>query len=347
MGGGSSSEAAQAPGGGNPNYGATSNATHTAAEVNRTIVNSAFGIMAGGTYPRPAPPPEVQKSPLFEWARSVKGTMRILTPIFLYVCSLNAFAWFSFFYLRSLVVGLLAGIGLNFFFYISVPKDSRHKASTRYSAASCSLALLLGAVVGGYLHEAQVQMYYAHFEGETYSNVVPSQTADTFADAALVTFEKEAYVMRGKSVGAQPIGDPHKYCVAPILAKQQENDVQFWAVGTDCCDWRDNFWCDAALDEKSQKAGVVVFDVGLVKTEADQYRAAIRIAEAENELRGDDDALLVRWVQASEAAGIVHQMLVDAWWALVVAMLIGALPFVAGGVAAARALQFEEFSGSK
>merc|ERR1719453_750902 len=200
------------------------------------------------------------------------------------------------------------------------------------------LALLMGSYVGWYIHERYVLLYYASLHGERYTNVLPVQTASSHSDASIIDFANSAYVMLGESLSFHPITSSHRYCVAPILEPSQTNDVQFWAVGTDCCSPKEGFKCDAAgkaEDPESMPAaepnrgphsGVRVFDIGTLVTDADHYKDAIRMAEANSELRGAEDAILVRWVLTTEVDATIAEEWHAAHLWLFVAGVLGSMP---------------------
>merc|ERR1719181_135025 len=109
----------------------------------------------------------------------------------------------------------------------------------RLGAVTCTLAVILGSSAGWYIHEKRMQFWYGYQYGERYGNVVPSELASAHADASVIGFEVEAYVDTAQSVSYSPLGAwDADFCVAPITSPGFEGEIQYFAVGTNCCQRR-------------------------------------------------------------------------------------------------------------
>lgn len=307
------------------------------------------GVPISGTRPRNVKKAVgLRRVSWLEWLGRGEGVVMIALPITTYVLTMQFFAWLSYYYINQLFITLVCCCSACVFAFASVPRDAKAGVKTKFKAVSVLLALVMGAYVGWHVHLRFVRYYYASKQGERYTNVLPVQSASSHSDAAIIDFANSAYVMLGEAIAFHPITSAHRYCVAPILEPTQTNDVQFWAVGTDCCDVSDGFKCDAAgkaadlpapEPNRGPHSGVRVFDLGTLETDADHYRAAIRMAESNSELRGADDAILVRWVLTPDVDATIaeHWHTAHVW--LFVASVLGSLPLAAGAVVASRAFR--------
>eukprot|EP00397_Hematodinium_sp_SG-2012_P058298 GEMP01073637.1.p1 GENE.GEMP01073637.1~~GEMP01073637.1.p1 ORF type:complete len:228 (+),score=44.61 GEMP01073637.1:146-829(+) len=84
--------------------------------------------------------------------------------------------------------------------------------------------------------------YHSISNGREYVDVLAREKADGFGDFGKIIFADESRVETLYSVGYK---QRNTYCVAPILEADQ-TEVEFWAVGTNCCSPRGGFWCTAS-----------------------------------------------------------------------------------------------------
>jgi len=272
---------------------------------------------AGGTLPKPVNQIQGRKKKLEAGAKFL-----IITPAIFYAVFLLLFTWLSFFY----PIRLQTGAAITCAFLGGVMYKAQWDGPVRFGAMLSLFAVILGSLAGWYLHETRAQFWYGYRYGERYNNVVPSQAAASLADAAVIGFEDDAYLDAPNAAGFTPIGAEGKeYCVSPIMAPDQEGEVQFWAGGTDCCYARASFWCDAAA-AKGRKSGVVIFDTGIFKTAIDHYRDAIKIAEATWEVKSAPEPLIVRFVEDSMVDATIQEMhdvtMLEAFIGVVIGMVL-------------------------
>jgi len=158
------------------------------------------------------------------------------------------------------------------------------------------IAVIAGSVGGLYTYDvyAIYPMFYAN--ARTYSDVVPSQSSAAVSDAGKLIFSSSSYVDASLSVG-YVTERGNTYCAAPVVDPSLQKQVQFWAVGINCCSNAGEFTCDSAADPKAT-AGVVVFDnVGFFSDSSfDQYTKAKKKAEAYFGLFSTAYPMYVRWV---------------------------------------------------
>jgi len=164
----------------------------------------------------------------------------------------------------------------------------------------CIMSFVLGSVVGLFLYDSyQIFPQFYNRAGQ-YTNVVPSQSSASVADAGKLVFSNEAYVDTTQSIGfIRETGDV--YCVAPIRDGSGIERMQFWAAGIGCCGAQGSFTCDAVKDSNAH-AGIVVFDNNGFFQEArrDYYDKARKKAEAEYGLQSVSTPIFVRWVKTGD-----------------------------------------------
>lgn len=158
------------------------------------------------------------------------------------------------------------------------------------------IAVIAGSIFGLYTYDvyAIYPMFYAN--ARTYADVVPSQSSAAVSDAGKLIFSSSSYVDTSLSVG-YVTERGNTYCAAPVVDPSQQKQMQFWAVGINCCSEAGEFTCDSAEDKKAT-AGVVVFDnVGFFSSSSfDEYTKAKKKAEAYYGLFSTAYPTYVRWV---------------------------------------------------
>lgn len=210
-------------------------------------------------------------------------------------------------------------VGLIFCVVLIMLRDS----SPRYLplGVSCAASIALGAFLGIYCYDTYgiYAQFYKH--SRTYTNVVPSEPSASVADAGRIVFTDESNVKGPKSVGyAAPNG--HRYCVAPVGDSTDQQRIEFWAVGVNCCGWEADFQCDASQDPEAH-GGIVVFDnLGLFNpSNRDYYVMARKKAEAEFDLTSVEKPMYVRWVKNDELNKLADSYGNNANYFLVVTVL--------------------------
>lgn len=118
--------------------------------------------------------------------------------------------------------------------------------------------------------------------------------------------------------------DGKTYCVAPILSSKALQSelihVNYWAIGTDCCDpGGGGFTCDASREREGQFGVVMKSRLPCFWCELHRFDPAIRKAEALHSMASGADAVLVRYVKDPYA------MRTGLGWSLVWLVVIAAL----------------------
>merc|ERR1719379_1334624 len=160
----------------------------------------------------------------------------------------------------------------------------------------CIVACAMSIAVGAYGYEHFLSEYRRLGRGAVYFNVVPTENAVSKTDAAAIVFAPGTGVDASRTFGfADALEDVGRtFCVAPISHTQaaQEDQVQYWAVGHDCCHERGYFDCGQASVE-GVHAGIVLDQAGHAQS---GFRRAVAAAEQAHGLASGPDALLLRWV---------------------------------------------------
>ncbi|CAK0871502.1 unnamed protein product, partial [Prorocentrum cordatum] len=158
-----------------------------------------------------------------------------------------------------------------------------------YTVAMCLVAIVAATVVGVFTYGEFLGKYWNARGSHSYANVLPSEDAAGYADAGKLVFAEEARLDVSRALGYK---DVNVYCVAPVLDDAPLAEVQFWAVGVDCCEQRGSFDCDDAWDSDA-RSGVVVSPLHGWHS---QYALAVRQAEHAFELASAQEPVFVRWV---------------------------------------------------
>jgi len=122
--------------------------------------------------------------------------------------------------------------------------------------ALCILGLTAGAWVGLLAYGRHMVYYYKLIDGRTYTNVSPASQANVVRDGAMILFQQSAMVDELRSLGYKDPVTGQMHCVAPIVdhSMSPTDPVSFFAVGEDCCNYRETFSCDSANDPISLTA---------------------------------------------------------------------------------------------
>ncbi|CAD7928706.1 unnamed protein product [Amoebophrya sp. A120] len=177
-------------------------------------------------------------------------------------------------------------------------------------------ATLFGGLVGLLLAQGYFYSYAAFGDRMQYLKMKADHPATGVQDAAGITFENDVAPDLSMVVGLKAHGEV--YCVAPVLKKGTDPTsappIQFWAVGTNCCEYRYKFQCGQLGPDAH--AGLVRHDFSnevlqiLPMNSADRfYRKAVDVATSLYPVSSNStSAVLVEWTKdASDNSGI--------WWA--------------------------------
>lgn len=131
-------------------------------------------------------------------------------------------------------------------------------------------AMGVGGAVGAVINAEYMIMYHELESGAAYRNVSPLESSAATGDGVLVEFMNGTFVDDRRTVGFQAQG--RLWCVAPVaLPPTYASRVEYWAVGTDCCERRANFACGSSREPVLS---------GLTQGSNPHYAQAVREAKA-------------------------------------------------------------------
>lgn len=209
-----------------------------------------------------------------------------------------------------------------------------------FFAVTSTAAWLFGTVAGSVNYSVNMEKYYDMRSLNSYANVDPSfMRGEQLMDAGVVTFKDGTHLDITRSMGFKSGG---LYCVAPIVATNGTSDnVDFWAVGRDCCSGvQADFHCQG-YNIPAAKSGLRLMD------DADRafYRLAVQQAEAMYAGSGlrarhplffswetDAPAVLEAWYQNGRRvfiAGVFSQLLLQAFMVAVAAISFSKIGYAA------------------
>mmetsp|Transcript_48584 Transcript_48584/g.77322 ORF Transcript_48584/g.77322 Transcript_48584/m.77322 type:complete len:307 (-) Transcript_48584:25-945(-) len=229
-----------------------------------------------------------QKTQRFCLPNLTDSQMLVLSTTVVYFLTLCLY-YFAFFR-HAKVVLLFTAASL-----LSCPAFAMLNGKRRFEvslAACCGVALLLGAIAGLYSYASFGFFSWKLFTSRTYENVVPSEDPGIVADGGKMSFAKEAYLDQARSVGFAA-EDGNLYCAAPISSHSgPKEDVNFWAVGLNCCALSGRFECDAA--PKQTGHGLILWD------QPQHFHDARRKSAATFGIHGVEDPIFLRWVSREQ-----------------------------------------------
>jgi len=154
-------------------------------------------------------------------------------------------------------------------------------------------------------------------DGSTISLTEQEPTAEDDSDEAATTTTLESTSTTSAAV-------PNE-CVNTVPDR-----IEFWAIGTDCCDGRKNFRCDGGQD-KNAHSSVVVRATGAEQPgdEREQFFKAISQSIAENDLPAPDRPVLIRW--GKDPSELQHDWAASAGGLILLTAMIGFLSILCIG----------------
>lgn len=233
-----------------------------------------------------------------------------------------------------IVAWLLAGtwvmLALSF-----VVLDRRQRMSGSWYYALGLLCLFATANAMGcglYNYWTYLYQYWSYTESRIYTNVLPTEPAQSHEDAGIIMFSETARVDTTRAVGYKA---GSVYCVAPIMDETQSDRVEYWAAGIGCCSSRGDFECDDVWNPKARSGAVIIDPLGgdvsvssekrgsgtqmrFWKSNWEYYMKAVGQAEANYQMVSSEHPLFVRWVTDP-------QQFQDKLWRYGIAMLIGSV----------------------
>lgn len=120
----------------------------------------------------------------------------------------------------------------------------------------CMMGVAVGVWLGLLCYGRHTVYYYNLIEKRIYTNVSPSQPSASVRDGAMILFEQSSMVDEMRSLGYKDPFTGTLYCVAPVVDHSMGPDdpISFFAVGEECCLYREGFSCDSTKDAASLTA---------------------------------------------------------------------------------------------
>eukprot|EP00408_Alexandrium_pacificum_P062040 CAMPEP_0171166050 /NCGR_PEP_ID=MMETSP0790-20130122/6495_1 /TAXON_ID=2925 /ORGANISM="Alexandrium catenella, Strain OF101" /LENGTH=210 /DNA_ID=CAMNT_0011630847 /DNA_START=244 /DNA_END=876 /DNA_ORIENTATION=- len=149
-------------------------------------------------------------------------------------------------------------------------------------------SLAVAIPIGLFIENVYMKEFWRLDNGAVYRQLSPFDPGASHSDATVLEFRQGAFIDVQRSVGYMQAGTV--YCVAPVSSKSMEPGIQYWAVGTDCCEQRGSFSCDDAENPEAL-SGLTVLDSD------GNFKTAVRMAESVYDLPQSSTApVLVKWI---------------------------------------------------
>lgn len=172
----------------------------------------------------------------------------------------------------------------------------------------CAVVTFIGLVFGFFMYFRFLVYYQRYQEMRTYSNVGGSQGANQFTDGSMFLFTQDTRLDVMRSVGYKSRFTGETYCVAPVVDSTMTNadNINFWAVGPNCCLARGEFVCNDAMDPKTMSALVVLEPEDVVRpfmkwavagSVYPRYERSIKLQEAAYATRQARTIKMLYWVK--------------------------------------------------
>lgn len=206
-----------------------------------------------------------------------------------------------------------------------------------------AFAIVVGGVVGTSIHMTCLLDYWPYYQKRHYTNVAPDEPAASHADASVIVFMEGARPDVSREIGYTRMSN--RYCVAPITLEAgysddqaQTSDVQYWAIGKNCCGGHKGFTCDDAEQPKARSGLVMQELVGdnklmmegiMTSDEMRYYEKAVKMSLTKFDLTSPKERLYVRFVQDIDKARNGYWSF--AWWSWMKLQLVGLFGFMVLG----------------
>lgn len=217
------------------------------------------------------------------------------------------------------------------------------KSKTRKSSVCgffCAGAILLGVLVGMKIHLSELVDYWSYNGKRHYTNVAPDEPAAAHSDASVLVFMDGSKPDSTRAMGYRRMGTV--YCVAPVDVDASESDqnpstdIQYWAVGKDCCSGQ-GFTCEGAGKTGSRsgmvlskKTGMDAIGEGILSNdELHYYQEAVKMGLSKFDMTSPENRMFARFVNDIQKAHDAQYT--NACWSLFYAQLfLAPLWMVAG-----------------
>lgn len=109
------------------------------------------------------------------------------------------------------------------------------------------ISVVAGSAVGLWLNREYLTRYWELDAGIEYKDVNPTLDSRKTSDAGIIHFTNDSFVDDRRTIGFVAKGTI--FCVAPVVRLPRRiANIEYWAIGEDCCEQRANFDCGFARE---------------------------------------------------------------------------------------------------
>jgi len=206
------------------------------------------------------------------------------------------------------VLAILLLIGLAMTVYSRQRVGGRERSWLFWSGVFFAVNALTALVVGFPLYFQSLAYYWRYESMRTYTNVAAAQQAFAFNDGGMLLWTEDTRLDPMRAVGFKSRWTGQTYCAAPIVdsTMSSANDINYWAVGENCCSARAEFHCDDAADPTTRSALVLLEPEDVVRPFMQwavqgavypRFERAIKLEEATYFTRSAPKVKLVQWTK--------------------------------------------------
>merc|ERR1719321_2543148 len=165
----------------------------------------------------------------------------------------------------------------------------------------------IGLIFGFFMYFRYLVYYQRYVELRPYNNIGGREAVAQFNDASMFLFTQDSRLDVMRSVGYKSRFTGETYCVAPVVdsTMSSANNINFWAVGDNCCLARGEFVCGDAQDSRTMSALVVLEPEDVVRpfmrwavagSVFPRYERSIKLQEAAYATRAATNIKMLYWV---------------------------------------------------
>lgn len=176
----------------------------------------------------------------------------------------------------ELVVAAIAASTLVTFLLLGHSIQIRHGALAAIGVL-CLTSLATGSAAGWWIHDRLLQDYHRIAQGYEHRVVAPGTSLREAAGATFFRFPPGAIVNDQQTIGFVAGSDIH--CIAPIVwVPNPPLEVEYWAVGRNCCEMRSSFNCGYAHWDIAGQKGISYAASVQMKQAVKEFQAVYHVA---------------------------------------------------------------------
>lgn len=214
----------------------------------------------------------------------------VVTALFALTCPATFWSGLAYF----VILVAVANSGLLIFVHAALDKGRIYLLL----GALCLVSVVLGCTAGKILYDRDMAEYWLNMSRPARSDVEPTALAASYRDASVLHFTDATRVDLHRVLGFRPEEDRLTYCVAPLLDDSQQDHVEFWAVGVDCCEPLWGFYCGDVLIPTARSGAVLpAMASSYTSRRYTRYLDAAHQAASLYHLTIAEEPVFVHWVQ--------------------------------------------------